>query len=151
MAVSKGKNFTERQIEIYFAKHCSYGKRAENWLSVAEKPKDCFSFVCTWTIFMVLLAEFCAVIYFSPRLSVVYIPERYKQSVSLSEFSSPVSPHSHLSLRMMTVFISCSPQITEAFASLRPDCLFFCTRILKEYFPWSLVVFLFRSFWSLFL
>jgi hypothetical protein len=32
----------------------------------------------------------------------------------------------------MTLFISCSPLTTETFASLGPDCIFFCNRILQE-------------------
>jgi len=49
----------------------------------------------------------------------------------------------------MTFFISCSPRIAESFASLGPDCLFYCNRSLEAYFLWSLVSFLFWSSWSL--
>jgi hypothetical protein len=47
MTVSKGKNFTERLVQIRFAKHCRYGKRAEYLLGVAEKSKKRFPVVCT--------------------------------------------------------------------------------------------------------
>jgi len=69
----------------------------------------------------------------------------------LHNFLRDWAPHNFRSLRMMTLFISSSPRMTETFASLGPDCLFFCDRIMNEYFLWSLVPFLFRSFWGLFL
>ena len=47
------------------------------------------------------------------------------------------------------LFIPCSPRMTETFASLGPNCLFYCNCMLED-FLWSLVSFLFSSSWSLF-
>ena len=75
-------------------------------------------------------------IHFYPRLSLVYSPEQYKHSASKSEFSSPVFrewvPHNLPSLRMMNLFISCSPLTTETFASLGPNCIFSATVFCKK-------------------
>ena len=49
------------------------------------------------------------------------------------------------------LFISSSPRMTETFASLEPDCLFFCNHILEEDFLWSQVSFCSWSSCSLFL
>ena len=59
MTVSKENNFLERLVRICFAKYCSYGKRAEQLLSVAEKGKERFPVICTRTLFMASLVAFC--------------------------------------------------------------------------------------------
>jgi len=43
MTVSKEKNFTERLLQMYPAKHCTWDKQAEHLFSVAEKSKETFS------------------------------------------------------------------------------------------------------------
>ena len=42
MTVPKKKNFTERLVQVCFAKHCSSGKRAEHLFTVAKKQRIVF-------------------------------------------------------------------------------------------------------------
>ena len=59
----------------------------------------------------------------------------------LRQFLRCWDPHNLRSLTMVTVFVWRAVRMTETFASPRPDCLFFCSRILEEDAFRSLVLF----------
>jgi len=124
-------------------------------LQKRKTTKKNFPVVCTWTLCMVPLEAFCALAPLLPRPSLVYSPEQYKCSLSLSEFLHHClwdwAAHNLRSLRMMTLFISCSLRMPEIFASVEPDCQFFCNRILEGDFLWYLVSFFFGLFMICFL
>ena len=77
MIASKEQYFSERLVQLYFAKLCSSGKRAVHLFSVAEKAKKRFPVVYTRTLFVAPLVAFCA---FDPLFAVsvsssLYSPE----------------------------------------------------------------------------
>ena len=112
----------------------------EDLLSVAEeKQRNVFHFACTSTPFMTPLAAFCALdLLFATSVSSIQPRTEKAPSVSIRIFFISFYETWPLTIvwspRTMTVFISCSPRMTVTFASLGPDCLFSCNRILDEDF-----------------
>jgi len=127
--VFKEKDFTKRLLQMCFAKHCSIA-----FIQGFRKNKETFS-----RNHLYLLVH---LINIWSRLSVEYSPQHYKHSASLSEFSSSVSMRLGSSQSLWSaddasdavslLFISCSPRMAETFASLGPNCLFYCNRMLED-------------------
>jgi len=122
-----------------------YGKSAEMFSSCLYlntlHANTCIT-LCIWSTFHRTCHQCTA-------LNSISIQRQYLNF--LRQFLRYWTPHSLRSLWMVTVFVWCSARMAETFASLRPDCLFFCNRILEEDVLRPLLCFLFRSSWSMFL
>lgn len=81
-------------------------------------------------------------VHFSPYLSHwtgLNSTSTKRQCLNFHQFLRDWALHTLRSLRMMTLVISCSPRMTDTFASLGTGCLFFCNHVLEDDFLWSLV------------